>query len=358
MTSRLNVLALSRQALAAALEAHGEAPSRIRPMLQHAHWGGERYADCPGIGWPTRARLEALFEITPPPVVEEQVASDGTVKWLMGAGKGAIETVFIPSHGRGTLCVSSQVGCALACTFCSTGRQGFDRNLSVAEILGQLRQARLRLKTIDPAGPGVTNVVFMGMGEPLLNYANVLKATQIMTDEWACTLSKRRVTISTSGVVPGIERMLADTEIALALSLHAPTDALRDVLVPINKTYPLARLMPAVIAYQKRIRRRIMVEYVCLEGVNDQPEHADALIRLLEDLPCKINLIPFNPFPGSGYRCSPRWVVKEFQERIHASHRPAIIRETRGEDIDAACGQLVGEVAARNQRRLVKIRNG
>jgi len=292
--------------------------------------------------------------------MSEHVSADGTVKWLFDVGNGdAIETVFIPEDGRGTLCVSSQAGCAVGCRFCSTGHQGFSRNLTSGEIVAQLWHAEHQLRArapIDGAGRSlervISNVVMMGMGEPLQNYAALLPALRVMLDDHGYGLSRRRVTVSTSGVVPMIERLRDDCPVALAVSLHAPDDALRDVLVPLNKKYPLAQLLAACKRYLEAAPRDfITFEYCMLDGVNDSPAQADAVVRLVQEarISCKFNLIPFNPFPASGLTCSSRERVSAFAQRLQASGIVTTVRKTRGDDIDAACGQLAGEVQDRTR---------
>jgi 23S rRNA (adenine2503-C2)-methyltransferase len=296
--------------------------------------------------------------IQPPSIQTELLSDDGTRKWLIAAGDGnAVETVFIPEQERGTLCVSSQVGCALACTFCSTGRQGFNRNLSVAEIIGQLWVANASLRAapdyelLSHDDRIISNVVMMGMGEPLTNYDNVVTAMQIMLDDSAYGLSRRRVTLSTSGVVPAMDRLKEDCPVALAVSLHAPNDALRDVIVPINKKYPLKELMAACQRYLvKAPRDFVTFEYVMLDGVNDSFDHAKELLNLVKDVPCKFNLIPFNPFPNSGYETSRPDNIRRFRDVLMQAGHVVTTRKTRGEDIDAACGQLAGQVQDKTKR--------
>jgi 23S rRNA (adenine2503-C2)-methyltransferase len=327
-----------------------------------------------------RERLAAEDTIAIPPVIRDSTASDGTRKWLFDVGAGnAIEAVYIPEDDRGTLCVSSQAGCAMDCAFCSTGKQGFNRNLSTAEIVGQLWHANRTLLAESlpaderraapsesaPSGGGalaaprgdlvrpITNVVMMGMGEPLANLDAVLPALRLFLDDNAYGLSRRRVTVSTSGVVPQMDRLAAECPVALAVSLHAPDDALRDVLVPLNRRHPLADLMAACRRYLEVAPRDfITFEYVMLDGVNDADAHADALTRLVADVPCKFNLIPFNPFPGTSFRVSPRARIRAFQQRLMDAGLVTTIRKTRGDDIDAACGQLAGQVKNRVTRRL------
>jgi 23S rRNA (adenine2503-C2)-methyltransferase len=308
-----------------------------------------------------RAALAAEAEIRAPRVLADTTASDGTRKWLLDAGRGnAVEAVYIPEDDRGTLCISSQAGCALDCAFCSTGRQGFNRNLTTGEIVGQLWHANrtlladgMRAPWVAAGHAPVTNVVMMGMGEPLANYDNVVPALRLFVDDNAYGLSRRRVTLSTSGIVPNIDRLRDECPVALAVSLHAPTDALRDRLVPINRKHPLASLMAACIRYVERAPRDfITFEYVMLDGVNDQPEHAAALVALVRDVPCKLNLIPFNPFPDSGFASSPRERIRAFAGVLQDADIVATVRKTRGDDIDAACGQLAGQVQDRTTRRL------
>jgi 23S rRNA (adenine2503-C2)-methyltransferase len=295
-----------------------------------------------------RARLAAETEIRLPRAVAEQPSPDGTIKWVLELADGQrVETVFIPEPARSTLCVSSQVGCALECSFCATARQGFNRNLSTGEIIGQVWHATRAL------GRPPTNIVMMGMGEPLANFDAVVRAMDIMQDDFAYMLAKVRVTLSTSGIVPNIYRLAEVSDVSLAVSLHAPDNALRDELVPINRKYPLEQLIPACHAYLRgEPRRRVTWEYVMLDGVNDTDRHAKALIRLLEGVPSKVNLIPFNPFPGSGYATSDPERIEAFRQRLKRSGLIAITRKTRGDSIAAACGQLVGRVQDRTRRRV------
>jgi 23S rRNA (adenine2503-C2)-methyltransferase len=366
----VNLLGLDREALEAFLAALGEKPFRARQVLRWLHARGEHeLAAMSDLAKSLRARLGEASGIVPPAVLSDSTAADATRKWLLDVGQGqAVEAVFIPEDDRGTLCISTQAGCAMACAFCSTGRQGFNRNLSTAEIIGQLWLANRALRADGVARlPGaqesadarpVTNVVLMGMGEPLLNFENVLPALRLMLDDHAYGLSRRRVTVSTSGIVPLMDRLRDDCPVALAVSLHAPDDALRDRLMPINRKYPLAELLGACRRYLERAPRDfITFEYILLAGVNDRPEHARALVQLLADVPCKVNLIPFNPFPGSGFERSPREVVREFNARLNASGLVTTTRKTRGDDIDAACGQLAGRIQdrARRAQRLQRI---
>src|SRR5690349_13252417 len=357
-----NLLDLDSAALAHWLGERGQKPFRAR---QVSRWVHQRLADdfaaMTDLAKPLRELLAAEAEIRAPRVLRDTTAADGTRKWLLDACNGnAVEAVYIPEDDRGTLCVSSQAGCALDCAFCSTGRQGFNRNLSTGEIVGQLWHANRTLLADGLSAPWIevgrapiTNVVMMGMGEPLANFDNVVSALKLFLDDNAYGLSRRRVTLSTSGLVPWIDRLRDECPVALAVSLHAPTDALRDRLVPINRKHPLSSLMDACRRYLERAPRDfITFEYVMLDGVNDQPEHARALIELVRDVPCKLNLIPFNPFPDSGFETSPRERIRSFANALQDAGIVATIRKTRGEDIDAACGQLAGRVHDRTKRRL------
>lgn len=347
-TDKHNLLGLDRKAMEAFCADIGERPFRASQLLQWIHQRGvDDFALMTSLSKALRTRLAEACEIRPPEIVLAQKSADGTRKWLLRTDAlNRIETVYIPEEGRGTLCVSSQVGCALQCSFCSTARQGFNRNLSTAEIIGQVWLAQREL------GEGaVTNVVLMGMGEPLLNFDNVVAATELMLDDFTYGLSKRRVTLSTSGVVPALDRLAEVSEVSLAVSLHAPDDELRDELVPINRKYPIRELLDACKRYVGRDgRRKVTFEYVMLAGVNDSPAQARALVRLLSHVPSKVNLIPFNPFPGAGYRGSDPDAIRRFSEILHAAGLIATTRKTRGQDIDAACGQLVGRVGERSRR--------
>ncbi|MDD5363809.1 MAG: 23S rRNA (adenine(2503)-C(2))-methyltransferase RlmN [Gallionellaceae bacterium] len=336
----------------------GEKPFRAKQVLRWLHhYGADDFEQMTDLAKSLRAKLLAMAEIRPPVLLKEQVSEDGTRKFLLEVGPGNhVETVFIPDGERGTLCVSTQVGCALECRFCSTGRQGFNRNLTTAEIIGQLWWANKQLNR-DPKGERIiSNVVLMGMGEPLLNYDNTVTALSLMLDDHAYGLSRRRVTVSTSGIVPAMDRLREDMPVALAVSLHAPNDTLRDELVPINRKYPLKELMAACRRYLETAPRDfITFEYVMLDGVNDRPEHLDQLIELVRDLPCKFNLIPFNPFPDSGYRRSPGDRVRAFAARLSAEGIVTTTRKTRGDDIDAACGQLAGQVMDKTRRTIKRM---
>ncbi|MBS0319452.1 MAG: 23S rRNA (adenine(2503)-C(2))-methyltransferase RlmN [Proteobacteria bacterium] len=357
-----NLLGLAPAALAGYCAGHGEKPFRARQLSQWLHQRLEDDVDrMTDLGKAFRATLATHARIAAPDVIRDSTASDGTRKWLLDAGNGnAVEAVYIPEDDRGTLCISSQAGCALDCAFCSTGKQGFNRNLATAEIVGQLWHANRTLLADGVTAPWVeagrapiTNVVMMGMGEPLVNFDNVVAALQLFLDDNAYGLSRRRVTLSTSGIVPMIDRLAAEAPVALAVSLHAPNDALRDRLVPINRVHPLASLMDACRRYLPHAPRDFVTfEYVMLDGVNDAPEHAAQLVELTRDVPCKFNLIPFNAFPGSEFRVSPRERIASFRKQLQDAGYTATIRKTRGDDIDAACGQLAGQVQDRTKRRL------
>ncbi len=366
----INLLDLDADGLAALFANLGEKPFRAR---QVSHWLHQRLIGDIGamtdLARPLREKLASIAEVRGPTVIRDSTAADGTRKWLLDAGGGnAVEAVYIPEDDRGTLCVSSQAGCALDCSFCSTGKQGFNRNLSAAEIIGQLWHANRALladgsKGAATAAPWVehgrapiTNVVLMGMGEPLANFDHVVTALRVFLDDDAYGLSRRRVTLSTSGLVPALDRLRDACPVALAVSLHAPDDALRDQLVPINRKYPLAELLPACRRYLERAPRDFVTfEYVMLDGVNDSAAHARALVACVRDVPCKINLIPFNPFAGSAFHTSPRERILAFQKVLMDAGLVTTVRKTRGDDIDAACGQLAGQVLDRTKRRLVRI---
>ena len=355
-----NLLDFDLAGLAAFCERLGEKRFRAVQLFRWIHQkGAARFDDMTDLARSLREKLPGVCEIRPLKVMAQQESTDGTIKWLFDVGDGnAVEAVFIPEDDRGTLCVSSQAGCAVGCRFCSTGHQGFSRNLSTGEIVAQLWFAehflRKHLKTSDRV---ISNVVMMGMGEPMQNYSALVPALKVMLDDHGYGLSRRRVTVSTSGVVPMMDRLAQDCPVALAVSLHAPNDALRDNLVPLNRKYPLAELMAACGRYLPAAPRDfITFEYCMLDGVNDQPEHAQQLLSLIRGqspfysgppVPCKINLIPFNPFPDSGLRCSPRPVVLAFAEVLNAAGVVTTVRKTRGDDIDAACGQLAGDVLDR-----------
>lgn len=356
MTEKVNLLNYNLTQLRALCEAWGEKPFRAQQLMQWIHQAGvSDFYKMSNLGKALQKKCDDLAVIKLPKIASAQQSSDGTRKWLLELDCGnCIETVFIPSDGRGTLCVSSQVGCALNCSFCSTAKQGFNRNLSIAEIIGQLRLAVQELSQQNGAhDKKITNIVMMGMGEPLLNYDHVVAAMDIMMDDLAYGLSKRRVTLSTSGVVPEMLRLKEDSPVALAVSLHAPEDELRNQLVPINKKYPLSELMAVCRDYFKNEpRRKVTFEYVMLKGINDSDEHAYKLVKLLNNVPAKVNLIPFNPFPMTEYQCSSKTRIDAFRNILIAKGINTITRETRGEDIDAACGQLAadGKVKDRTSR--------
>jgi 23S rRNA (adenine2503-C2)-methyltransferase len=348
--SRTNLLGLEQKAMEAFFEALGHKAFHGRQVFKWIHKQGVTDFDAmTDISKALRAQLKDVAEVRLPEILLEQASADGTLKWVLGLDcDNRIETVFIPEDGRGTLCISSQVGCALDCTFCSTAQQGFNRNLSAAEIIGQVWTAVRRV-----GEGGVTNVVLMGMGEPLANFDNALSATNIIQDDLAYGLSKFRVTLSTAGIVPALRRLGELSEVSLAVSLHAPDDELRNQLVPINRKYPIAELLAACKDFLKNDKRRkITFEYVMLDGVNDSDAHARRLIRILEGIPSKINLIPFNPFPNAPYRRSPDERIEAFRMKLAKAGIFTMTRKTRGDDIDAACGQLVGRVKDRSRREL------
>jgi len=356
---RTNLLGLTRAELEAFVGQHGAKPFRARQLLKWIYRRGEsQFERMTDLAKDFRAALGHIACVEVPAIVSDRTAADGTRKWLLrmpgvNAAEQVIETVFIPEPGRGTLCISSQIGCALDCSFCATGRQGFNRNLTAAEIIGQVWLANRELG-YDPGGERiVTNVVLMGMGEPLANYRNVLPAMQLMLDDFGYDLSRRRVTLSTSGLVPQIYRLAEDCNVALAVSLHAPNDKLRDELVPINRKHPIASLLEACWHYLERQNgRNVTFEYTMLDGVNDSPQQAKELAALLRGHDAKVNLIPFNTFPGTQYRRSPAETIRRFRDLLVQGGVMATIRRTRGDDIDAACGQLRGQVLDRTHARL------
>ncbi len=350
----VNLLDFDSEGLAGFFAEIGEKPFRARQVMRWVHQFGEGdFGRMSDLAKDLRAKLHGCASVEPPSVMSDSTATDGTRKWLLSVGTAnGIETVFIPETGRGTLCVSSQVGCALECAFCSTGRQGFNRNLSVAEIIGQLWWANKALGRDRGAERVISNVVMMGMGEPLANFDNVVSAMRIMLDANGYGLSRRRVTLSTSGIVPAMDRLAAELPVALAVSLHAPDDKLRDRLVPINRKYPLKELMAACRRYiEVAPRDFVTFEYVMLDGVNDTVEHAAQLISLVKGVHCKFNLIPFNAFPDSGFRRSSPERIAAFREVLTQAGLVTTIRKTRGDDIDGACGQLAGQVQDRTNRR-------
>jgi len=345
----VNLIGMDAAALEGFFAGLGEKPFRARQLRQWIHQRGESdFARMSDLAKGLREKLTASARIEPPVIVGETTAQDGTRKWLLKVDDAnAVEAVFIPETNRGTLCVSSQAGCVLDCAFCSTGKQGFNRNLSTAEIIGQLWLANRLLEGERP----VSNVVMMGMGEPLLNLDNVIPALRLMLDDNAYGLSRRRVTVSTSGVIPGMDRLRDECPVALAVSLHAPNDALRDRIVPVNRKYPLRELIKACNRYlEKAPRDFITFEYVMLEGVNDSEQHARELLRIAERVRCKFNLIPFNPFPGTELARSSAERIRRFAELLQRAGLTVTTRKTRGDDIAAACGQLAGDVADRTRR--------
>jgi 23S rRNA (adenine2503-C2)-methyltransferase len=367
----INLFGLDRSRLRAVFADMGEAPYRADQIMQWIYRRGvDDFDAMSNVGRELKARLKDRFIIRTPELLTEQRSQDGTRKWVLKLDGGqAVETVFIPVDGRGTLCISSQVGCAMDCAFCSTAQQGLNRNMSTAEIVAQVWFAAKTLggdfqgnwKPADSedarSGRVISNVVFMGMGEPLANYNAVLPAIDIMQDDFGFGLSKRRVTVSTSGLVPFMDRLREDCDTALAVSLHAPDDALRNELVPINRKYPIAELMQACRRYTvgRNHKMHIVYEYVMLDGVNDSPAQARDLARLLGGMPAKVNLIPFNPFPDTRFRRSKPEAIDRFADVLRQKNILTTKRRTRGDDIDAACGQLVGKVISRQKRRLSEI---
>ena len=379
MPERTNLLDFTLPQLTAWLGERGEKPFRARQLFQWIHQRGVADFDAmTDLAKSLREKLKAIAEVRAPAILSEHRSADGTVKWLFDVGIGnGIETVFIPEDDRGTLCVSSQVGCALDCKFCSTGRQGFNRDLAVGEIIGQLWVANRRLEEMEREGLSsrleaqetrderrersprpVSNVVMMGMGEPLNNFQPVVDSMTIMLDDLAYGLSRRRVTLSTSGVVPNIRKLASTLPVALAVSLHAPNDEIRSRIMPVNDAYPIASLLDACRDYlEVSPRDFITFEYVMLEGVNDAPDHARELARLLSTVASKVNLIPFNPFPDSGFARTDMARVRRFQQILLDAGYVATVRKTRGDDIDAACGQLAGQVVNRMKRKTVRIQS-
>jgi 23S rRNA (adenine2503-C2)-methyltransferase len=355
MTERTNLLGLDLAGLEAFFVELGEKPFRARQLLQWIHqYRVTDFAEMTNLSKSLREKLEKVAEVTVPELVHSHLSKDGTRKWIIKLRCGnAIETVYIPEGNRGTLCVSSQVGCALTCTFCSTAQQGFNRNLDADEIIAQLWLANDALGK-DPKGQRVvTNVVMMGMGEPLANYNNVITAMNLMRDDHGYGISWRRLTLSTSGMVPMIDKLREDCHVSLAISLHAANDKLRSQIIPLNEKYPIAELLAACKRYVEgeQTRRHITVEYVMLADVNDSLKDADDLVRILKGIPVKVNLIPFNPFPGTSFICSSRNQIMRFQKRLMDKGLVATVRKTRGDDIVAACGQLAGEVQDKSRRQ-------
>jgi 23S rRNA (adenine2503-C2)-methyltransferase len=348
-----NLLNFDAQQLADWFAEQGEKPFRARQVLRWIHRMGEpNFAAMTDIAASLREKLQQQACVTAPVVQREELSTDGTHKWLLNVGTGnAIETVYIPEAERGTLCVSTQAGCALDCSFCSTGKQGFNRNLSTAEIIGQLWWANRQIGKDANGNWPISNVVFMGMGEPLLNFSNTVSALRLMLDDNAYGLSRRRVTVSTSGIVPAMDRLREECPVALAVSLHAPNDALRDMLVPVNKKYPLRALLAACNRYLESAPRDfITFEYVMLAGVNDSEKQARELVALVRDVPCKFNLIPFNPIPQAPYQRSNAETIRRFRDVLMQADIVTTTRKTRGDDIAGACGQLAGQVLDKTKR--------
>ena len=353
-TAKINLLDYDRTGLREVFAELGEKPYRAEQVMKWIyHRRVTDFAAMTDVGKTLREKLENAAEIAPPNTLFETQATDGTYKWLLGMdGSNAIESVFIPETSRGTLCVSSQVGCGLNCQFCSTGTQGFNRNLSAGEIIGQVLVAARHLGNVPHQQRKLTNVVMMGMGEPLLNFDNVVRAMCVMRDDLGFGLANKRVTLSTAGLVPMIDKLSESSDVSLAVSLHAPNDELRTELVPLNKKYPIDELLAACARYAaRRPRTTITFEYTMLDGVNDKPEHARQLVKLMHRLPAKVNLIPFNPFHGTRFRRSGEETIRAFQKTLLDANVLTMVRRTRGEDIDAACGQLKGQVMDRTRRQ-------
>lgn len=358
-TSKINLLDLNRQQMREFFREMGEKPFRADQVMKWMyHYCSDDFEQMTDINKVLRQKLAQVAEIRAPEVAEEMRSSDGTIKWAIRVGDQLVETVYIPEDDRATLCVSSQVGCALECKFCSTAQQGFNRNLRVSEIIGQVWRAAKIIGAAKVTGQRpITNVVMMGMGEPLLNLTNVVPAMEIMLDDFGFGLSKRRVTLSTSGVVPALDKLGDMIDVALAISLHAPNDTLRDDIVPINKKYNIEAFLQSVKRYMTKSNAnqgRVTVEYVMLDHVNDSTDDAHQLAEVLKDTPCKINLIPWNPFPGAPYGRSSNSRVDRFSKVLMEYGFTTIVRKTRGDDIDAACGQLAGDVIDRTKRTMRK----
>ena len=360
---KVNLMNLTRAQMREFFAELGEKPFRADQLVKWIyHFGEDNFDNMTNLNKKLREKLKSVAEIKAPEVAVEQRSADGTIKWAMQVGDQQVETVYIPEADRATLCVSSQVGCALACTFCSTAQQGFNRNLTVSEIIGQVWRASKIIGNFGVTGVRpITNVVMMGMGEPLLNVANVVPAMEIMLDDFAYGLSKRRVTLSTSGVVPALDNLSKMIDVALAISLHAPNDELRDEIVPLNKKYNIKTLIDSVNRYlsvSNANHGKVTIEYVMLDHVNDHVEHAHQLAEVLKNTPCKINLIPWNPFPEAPYAKSSNTRIDRFQKTLMEYGLTVIVRKTRGDDIDAACGQLAGDVIDRTKRTAQKNRFG
>ena len=361
MNEKVNLLDFDRAGLEAFFTELGEKPFRATQILKWIYqFGINDFDEMTNLSKSLREQLKQKAEVRLPEIVTEQHSADGTSKWLLRLDSGnSVETVFIPEDDRGTLCVSSQIGCALECSFCSTAQQGFNRNLSTGEIIGQLWVVNHAMQVRPRDERKISNVVMMGMGEPLLNFENVVRAMNLMMDDNVYGLSKRRVTLSTAGVVPALLRLKQVSDVALAVSLHAPNDELRNELVPLNRKYPIKELLEACREYvNEEGRRHITFEYVMLDGINDSQEYARQLVKLLKGLPAKVNLIPFNPFPQSQYKCSDRVTIDRFRDVLVKAGIVTVTRKTRGDDIDAACGQLAGKVkdtTKRTQRKIAMV---
>ncbi len=363
VAKKVNLMNLTRPQMREFFAELGEKPFRADQLVKWIyHFGEDNFDNMTNLNKKLREKLKSVAEIKAPEVAVEQRSADGTIKWAMQVGDQQVETVYIPEADRATLCVSSQVGCALACTFCSTAQQGFNRNLTVSEIIGQVWRASKIIGNFGVTGVRpITNVVMMGMGEPLLNVANVVPAMEIMLDDFAYGLSKRRVTLSTSGVVPALDNLSKMIDVALAISLHAPNDELRDEIVPLNKKYNIKTLIDSVNRYlsvSNANHGKVTIEYVMLDHINDHVEHAHQLAEVLKNTPCKINLIPWNPFPEAPYAKSSNTRIDRFQKTLMEYGLTVIVRKTRGDDIDAACGQLAGDVIDRTKRTAQKKRFG
>ena len=357
--NKVDLLGMDRQAMEAYFSSIGEKPFRAGQVMKWIHqFGVSNFEEMTNLSKALREKLLKLAQVRTPKIVAEQLSEDGTIKWLLEVDNhNSVEVVYIPEKNRGTLCISSQVGCALECTFCSTGQQGFNRNLENWEIIAQMWVANKALGCKPKEERRISNVVFMGMGEPLLNVTHVFPVARILMDDFAYGLSKRRVTISTSGVVPAIDKIKDELDVSLAISLHAPNNPLRDILVPINQKYPLEELMPSLYRYVEggHSKKHVTVEYVMLDQINDRTEHAEQLVELLGDLPCKVNLIPFNPFPNTDYKRSSNNAIHRFRAVLEDGGLSVTVRKTRGDDIDAACGQLAGKVSDRTKRTLHRV---
>jgi len=359
VADKVDLLGMDRSAMEAYFVSIGEKPFRAGQVMKWIHqFGVSDFEEMTNLSKALREKMLKLAQVRTPKIVAEQVSEDGTTKWLLEVDNhNSVEVVFIPEKNRGTLCISSQVGCALECSFCSTGQQGFNRNLENWEIIAQMWVANKALGCKPKEERRISNVVFMGMGEPLLNVKHTFPAARILMDDFAYGLSKRRVTISTAGVVPAIDKIKEEVDVSLAISLHAPNNTLRDILVPINEKYPLEELMPSLHRYVEggHSKKHVTVEYVMLDKINDRTEHAEQLVALLGDLPCKVNLIPFNPFPNTDYKRSSNNAIHRFRAILEEGGLNVTVRKTRGDDIDAACGQLAGKVSDRTKRTLHRV---